>query len=468
MADSKSPLILLVEDDESTRIPISLFLQDEGFEVIEAESAEEGLELARSKHPNAIISDIKFKGISGIEMLRLIRKEGMEMPVILMTAYGTIEDAVKAMQLGAETYLTKPIRTEELAIILERALERASLKRELETLRLELAEHRKVGRLVGRSKVMENVFSLIRQVATSNATVLIYGESGTGKELVAEAIHQLSPRADGPFIKVNCAVFTENLLESELFGHEKGAFTGAVEQRKGRFELADGGSLFLDDIVVISHATQVKLLRFLQEREFERVGGNRTIKVDVRVIASTNEPLQDAVRDGRFRQDLFYRLNVIPITLPPLRERKEDIPLLVAHFIEKHAAELNRPEVRNVDPEVIRALMAYSWPGNVRELENWVQRAIVMCSGDTITTRQMPPIGDESLILQEQTASSGSGISLAGMKFKDIEREAIIQTLKLTGGSTSKAAKMLGISLRKLQYKVREYRQEGFDVPTKK
>ena len=309
--------VLVVEDDETTRTPIAMYLQDEGYEVYEAESAEEGLFLIQEKAPDTVISDIRFKGMNGLDLLSRIKEHSPDLPVILMTAYGTVEDAVHAMRMGAETYLTKPVRIEELKLILEKAYEKLKLRNEITRLKRELAESRSLDRLIGNSPPMRAAFEIISQVADSNATVLIYGESGTGKELVAEALHKLSPRAEGPFQKLNCAVFTSTLLESELFGHERGAFTGAVTQRKGRFELANHGSLLLDDITVLPETIQVKLLRFLQEREFERVGGNTTLKVDVRVIAATNEPLEKVVAEGKFREDLFYRLNVIPINLPP-------------------------------------------------------------------------------------------------------------------------------------------------------
>ncbi len=480
---AKQPLrtVLLVEDDVTTRTPIALFLADEGYKVYEAESAEEGLAIVEANRPSAIISDIRLKAMTGIDLLRRVKAWDPEIPVILMTAHGSIEDAVSAMSLGAETYLTKPVRIDDLANRLDRVFEKVYLQEEVRRLKKELASQRRLGRLVGGAPPMRQVFELIQQVATSNATVLIYGESGTGKELVAEAVHQLSTRSDLPFIKLNCAVFTETLLESELFGHEKGAFTGAYGQRKGRFEQAHRGTLFLDDISVMPETIQIKLLRFLQEREFERVGGNQTIKVDVRVIAATNEPLEKVVESGRFRQDLFYRLNVIPISIPPLRERKADLPLLVVHFIEKHSVELNRPNVKGIAPDALEKLTDYDWPGNVRELENWVQRAVVMCPSDIISRKHMPTLGVFSIPKKPGLTDNpnGAGINgsgdalkdkaenynIVGKALKDIERDSIIATLQQCKGSTAKASRILGISARKIQYKLKEYKDLGYHIP---
>ena len=470
--NNENRTVLVVEDDETTRTPIAMYLQDEGYTVYEAESAEDGLSIIQDKAPDTVISDIRFKGMNGLDLLSRIKDFNPDLPVILMTAYGTVEDAVHAMRIGAETYLTKPVRIEELNLLLDKAFEKLDLHSEISRLKRELAETRSLDRLIGNSPAMRAAFEVISQVADSNATVLIYGESGTGKELVAEALHKLSPRAEGPFQKLNCAVFTSTLLESELFGHERGAFTGAISQRKGRFELAHRGSLLLDDITVLPESIQVKLLRFLQEREFERVGGNTTLKVDVRVIASTNEPLEKIVAEGKFREDLFYRLNVIPINLPPLRDRKDDIPLLAYHFIEKHRKDMGREFVRNIDPRVLDEMIRHDWPGNVRELENWVQRALVMSHDETIAQKFMPPLGQGSL-LRKKTAVPGvtsdtagdDSVSLAGRPLADIERDAIIATLKKADGSTSRAAAMLGISARKIQYKIKQYQNDGVEIP---
>ena len=444
--------VLVVDDEVSARQTIAFFLSDLGFEVLDASCAEEALQYIIEHTPPVVISDIRLEGMSGIELLGKIKKLEPTIQVILITAYGTIKDAVNAMSLGAEHYLTKPINMDELEVIVNRAFEKAQLLEETQYLREQLRATKKFERLIGNHPRMQEIYKIIEQVAPSAANILIYGESGTGKELVGDAIHRMSGRASGPFVKVNCAVFTDTLLESELFGHEKGAFTGAYTRREGRFALADGGTLFLDDINVMPETTQVKILRFLQEREYERVGGNRTIKVDVRVITATNQPLDQEMEAGHFREDLYYRLNVIPISLPPLRERKSDIPLLIGHFIKKYA-ERNEKEVVEIDDEALSLAMGHDWPGNVRELENVIERAVIMTRGKTISPKHLFSLYSDS------SKQFDTGI-VVGRSLKEIEREVILKTLASVDGSTKKCSEMLKISLRKIQYKLREYREE--------
>ena len=387
--------------------------------------------------------------MDGVELLQKLRELDPDTAVIVTTAFGAVDTAVAAMRAGAVDYLTKPINVDELLLVIERALEQSRLRRETHELRTQLAERYRFDNVIGSSPKMQQVFKVVAQVAPSRATVLLSGESGTGKELIAAAVHHRSPRNDGPFVKLHCAALAESLLESELFGHERGAFTGAERRREGRFEQANGGTLFLDEIGDISAATQVKLLRVLQEHEFERVGGNQTIRVDVRVIAATNRDLRAMVADGRFREDLFYRLNVINITLPPLKERTSDIPALAMHFLRRYAEE-NAKKVDRFSDGALARLVGYTWPGNVRELENVVERAVVLADGESIETTHLPP---EVVPASESRAAP----LIPGSSMGDIERYAILTTLEAQGGSTSRAAEVLGISVRKIQYKLQEY-----------
>jgi DNA-binding NtrC family response regulator len=373
--------------------------------------------------------------------------------VILMTAYGTVKNAVKAMKLGAEDYLGKPVDVEELELVVSRALERKSLLAEASVLRQRLEQKYRFDNLVGESPPMLEVLKSVRQVAPSNASVLLLGESGTGKELFAQAIHENSPRQRRPFVKVACAALPETLLESELFGHEKGSFTGAVSARAGRFEIADGGTLFLDEIGDISPTVQVKLLRFLEEHEFERVGGNKTLKVDVRVVAATHRDLEKRIREGTFREDLFYRLNVIELHIPPLRDRGSDIPILAHHFL-KRFAEANGKEVKGFTDEALALLARHSWPGNVRELENAVERAVVLADEPRLGPAHFPTLLARA---GEDPPAAAGGVRIPGSTLAELEREAILRTLESVSGSTSRAAKVLGISPRKIQYKLKEY-----------
>ena len=404
--------------------------------------------------PHIVVTDLKMPGMDGIELVKKIRSAEDPAAIVVMTAFGDVHTAVEAMRTGAADYLTKPLDFSELLVVLDRVLETEHLRREARQLRARVSERTAPNNIVGMSPPMQRVFEIVDQVAPSRATVLITGESGTGKELIANAIHQRSPRAKGPFIKLHCAALAESLLESELFGHERGSFTGAMARKDGRFSLADGGTLFLDEIGEISPAIQVKLLRFLQEHEFERVGGTQTLRVDVRVIAATNRNLPEEVAKGRFREDLFYRLNVVALEMPPLRERPSDIPALAQFFVDKYAKQ-NDKTIDSISPQAIETMLAYSWPGNVRELENAIERAIVLTGGPTIEARALP-----ATVKPTTTPSSIPGApAIPGSTMADLERYAILETMKATGGSTSKAAEMLGISARTIQYRLHQYNE---------
>jgi two-component system NtrC family response regulator/two-component system response regulator HydG len=442
--------ILVVDDEKNTREALSQILTEDGYDVIAASDGYQALDLIGRDLPDLILADLKMPGMNGIELLSRIRVKGYDFPFVLMTAYGTIETAVDALKKGAEDYLTKPINVEALQTQIKKILSRRKMVQEIKDLRDRLRDKYRFENIIGSSPQMQSIFKTVHQIAGSRATVLITGESGTGKELIASAIHQNGDRADKPYIKVSCSALSENLLESEIFGHEKGAFTGAMFSRQGRFEIADTGTLFLDEIGEISLATQVKLLGFLQDREFERVGGNKKFKVDVRLIAATNKDIEKAVADGTFRQDLFYRLNVIMISMPPLREKSSDIPLLVDHFVKKYNEENNK-KIEGVTHNAMAALMAYNWPGNVRELENMVERAVVMCNERTIGRRYFPVVTDAKEIDREEIPP------IPGSTLAEIEKYAIQKTLENVGGNRTRAAEMLGISLRKIQYKLKEY-----------
>ena len=443
-------IILVVDDEKNTREALSRILREDGYDVLAAADGYQALDAISRNLPDLVLADLKMPGMDGIELLARARLKGFDIPFVLMTAYGTVETAVDAMRNGAEDYLTKPVNMEELEIQIKKILSHRKLLQETRELRERLRDKYKFENIVGSSPQMQSIFKTVQQVAPSRATVLITGESGTGKELIALAVHQNGPRADKPYVKVSCSALSENLLESELFGHEKGAFTGAVFTRQGRFEIADGGTLFLDEIGEISHSTQVKLLGFLQDREFERVGGNKRFKVDVRLIAATNKDLEKAVAEGVFRKDLYYRLNVITIKMPPLREKASDIALLIEHFTEKYAKE-NDKQIDGLSPEALAALMAYDWPGNVRELENMIERAAVMCNDKTIGRRFFPTLSDgKERDLTEMPPIPGSSL-------QDIEKYSIQKTLESVGGNRTRAAEILRISLRKIQYKLKEF-----------
>jgi two-component system response regulator HydG len=439
--------ILVADDEPSSRSGLSTLLRQEGFDVTVAEDGYKALARVEETAPDVLLTDLKMPGLDGIELLRKARALYPELIVILMTAFAGVETAVEAMREGAEDYLTKPLQIDELVIVVDRAVERRKLRSETVELRARLRDKLSFDNIIGTSPAMQAVFKTIEQVAPSKASVLITGESGTGKELVAEALHQHSPRASAPFVKLHCSALAESILESELFGHEKGAFTGSVARREGRFKQADGGTLFLDEIGEISPTLQVKLLRFLQERTFERVGGNETLKVDVRVIAATNRDLSVEVGSGRFREDLFYRLNVVNIEMPPLRARPSDLLPLATHFLQKFAKE-NGKAIADFDESAVERIAGYRWPGNVRELENVIERAVVLCDERTIGAKHLPQgVG----IVQRGT------IRIPGSTLEEIERHAILSTLEAVGGRTAQAAQMLDISVRKIQYKLNEY-----------
>jgi two-component system response regulator HydG len=443
--------ILVVDDEQSHRTMLKAVLTKEGYDISEADDGVSALKAVESESFDLILMDIRMTDMDGIEALGQIKKMSPSIPVIMMTAYASIKTAVEALKSGAYDYLTKPLDIDELRILIKKALEHYRLQEENVFLKERLADRFDFSKIIGKSRRMKELFENLSLIAPSDATILIYGESGTGKELVANAIHQNSPRAQKPFIKVSCAALPETLLESELFGHERGAFTGALARKAGRFQLADGGTLFLDEVNVMSSTTQVKLLRVLQEREFEPLGSTKTVHVDIRLIAATNKELEGEVKEGRFREDLFYRLNVVPIHLPPLRERKEDIPLLAEHFFRLYQ-EKNKKSVKGFLPKTIDTLMRYDWPGNIRELENVIERAILLCRNEYISPKDLPPP------LQSEEVGEQPIISIPpGMTLEQVEKEAILQTLEETGGNRTQTAQILGISRKTLQNKLKEY-----------
>jgi len=441
--------VLIVDDEANARNALAEILREERYSVETAADGFKALGKLEDFSADLVLTDLKMPGMDGIEFMGKVRAIDSDVGVIVMTAFGAVDTAVAAMRAGASDYLTKPLNTEELLLVIERELERRKLRRETKDLRERLNERYRFENIIGSSPEMQQVFKTIAQVAQSRATVLITGESGTGKELVAAAIHHRSPRSTGPFVKLHCAALAENLLESELFGHERGAFTGADRRREGRFEQANSGTLFLDEISEISQATQVKLLRVLQEREFERVGGNQTVQVDVRLIAATNRDLKQMVNEGKFREDLYYRLNVVNLRMPALRERASDIPLISMHFLHKYADE-NGKTIERFSDAALERIAGYGWPGNVRELENVIERATVLCDGAAIEVDHLPQ--DVSPAPREHV-----GPQIPGWAMSDIERYAILKTLEANGGSTTRAAEVLGISVRKIQYKLQEF-----------
>ncbi|HHT9113624.1 MAG TPA: sigma-54-dependent transcriptional regulator [Candidatus Wunengus sp. YC65] len=444
------PKLLLVDDDKNALDGLVKILTHDGYPVSGVLSGYEALSLLSKKNFDIIVTDMKLPGIGGLSLIHEIRKKEESVAIVVVTAYSSVKTAVEAIKCGADDYLTKPINIEELKLVLEKIWERQQLIAQNRMLKEKLKDKYKSSGLVGNTPQMKQIFHMIADVAPSTASILILGETGTGKELVANALHCQSDRACMPFVALHCAALSEGVLESELFGHEKGAFTGAVQARKGRFEMADGGTLFLDEVGEMSLKVQVKLLRVLEKGEFERVGGEKTLKVDVRLITATNRNLEKEVSEGRFREDLFYRLNVITIHLPPLRERKDDIPILSNFFVIKYTKKYKK-EIKGFAPEAMEALCAYHWPGNVRELENVVERAIVLCKKNTISVEHLPrnvvPGKDDMSVIKIPV-----GISL-----KEAEKEIIQKTLQMTHGSKKEASKILGISNRKIEYKVKEW-----------
>jgi two-component system NtrC family response regulator len=450
------PRILVVDDHEDIRNILSDRLKMYGYEVLTASDGQEALEKVDEATPELVLLDIRLPILDGMEVLDRIKLEHPETLVIMITAFGTVQLAVEAMRKGAYDFIEKPFDPPDIIKIkVEKALERQALVRENEYLRSELKGE--YGELIGKSQKTIEVLRMIEKVAPSDSTVLITGESGTGKELVARAIYGNSPRSSGSFVVVNCSAIQPTLLESEIFGHEKGAFTGAIARKPGKMELADGGILFLDEIGDMANELQAKLLRAIQEKEFERVGGTAPIKVDVRFIAATNRDLQKAIQEGNFREDLFYRLNVVNIDLPPLRENREDIPLLVEHFLQKQSAALKRRGIQITD-RAMEILLNYRWPGNVRELQNCIERAILLADSDLIGTEYLPQ--EVRAGVTPETVQTEAPVK-PGVPLKDMEKAHILKTLEEVGGKRTEAAKRLGISLRKLQYKLKEYMDEG-------
>jgi two-component system NtrC family response regulator len=446
--------ILIAEDEKTQRELLEGFLKKEGYFVTAVTNGREALQKLTGEFFDVVFLDFKMPELDGFQTLREIRRLYPDLPVVMMTAYGTVETAVASMKEGAVDYLMKPIDLDELLILLQKVVERSVLIQENRALKAQLQERYAFEHIVYGSPKMEEVMGLVARVAPSQVTVLIRGESGTGKELVANAIHYASPRSGKSLVKVSCAAIPETLLESELFGHEKGAFTGAVQRRVGRFEEADGGTIFLDEIGELSPGIQVKLLRILQEKEFQRLGSNLSVKTDVRVIAATHRNLEEAIKKGAFREDLYYRLNVIAIHLPPLRERKEDLPLLIDHFLKKYSAKNQKP-VSDISKEARALLFRYSYPGNVRELENLIERAVVLCRGDVISTQDLPyHLREEK---SERSWESRKEKNLPE-SLEEIEREMIWKALHEHQGVQTKTADSLGISERVLRYKIKKYR----------
>ncbi len=447
--------VLIVDDEKNYLVVLEALLGPEGYEIVTADNAQDAIRFIRNSDLDLMVTDMKMPGMSGMELLEQSKKIKPELPVIMMTAFGTIEMAVEAMKKPAYDYITKPFQNEELKLTIKKALENYRLVKENRLLSEALSERYKYGNIIGKSKPMLEIYQLIGKVAQSSASVLITGPSGTGKELIANAIHYNSPRKDRPFISVNCGALTETLLESELFGHEKGAFTGAMSMKKGRFELADGGTLFLDEVSEMSPRLQVKLLRVLQEMEFERVGGTKTIQVDVRIISASNRKMKETVQEGLFREDLFYRLNVINIEVPPLRKRTEDIRLLVNHFVGKHKKDEKQRKIE-LSPEAWKRLYVYSWPGNIRELENIIERAVVLNSDGLIRPEDLP----DELSGKQEELDVDRFIPLntpLPETLEDIEEKLIKRALEQCNHVQSRAAEMLGISRHVMNYKMNKY-----------
>ncbi len=454
--------ILVIEDDSTMREGMCYSLLKEGHHVESAEDGVKGISLGKKKLFDLVITDYRLKSMNGIEVMEEIKKINPETDVVLITAYGTMELAVEAINKGASDCISKPLSLEDFRTRIKNVLQNRAIREENQRLgeenlylRKEVAQQYNFGEIIGHSKAMSRVFQQIRKIAPTDSSVLITGESGTGKELVAHSIHNLSPRKDNPFIKVNCGVLVDSLLESELFGHEKGAFTNAIKRKRGKFELADTGSIFLDEIGDISENMQVKLLRVLQEKEIDRVGAEQTKKVDVRIIAATNQNLGELAQKGKFREDLYYRLNVIPIHLPPLRGRKKDIPLLAHHFLEKKGAEMQKP-ISMISQKALEALEKYNWPGNIRELQNLIERALVLCDEDEIHLHDFPVLLENEGQNKLNVSNANEDLPLT-IVLEDIELQLIKRAMEKAGGVKTKAAELLGIKTSALYYKLDKY-----------
>ena len=443
------PTILIIEDEAKMRRLLELNLGEDGFKTLSAPDAETGLKLLASEQIDLVLTDLKLPGRSGLELLQAAKRQNAALPVVVMTAFGSVETAVDAMKAGATDYVLKPFSLAEMRMVVRKELDVFRLREENRSLREALGEKYSHPNIVARSAKMQQVLAIVERVAPTNSTVLLGGESGVGKDLVAHVIHEKSRRASGPFVKINSTAIPENLLESELFGYEKGAFTGATSSKPGKFELADKGTLFLDEIGDVPPVTQVKLLRVLQEREFERLGGTRTVKVDVRLVAATNRDLRAALEDGTFREDLYYRLNVVPIDIPPLREHKEDIPDLANLFLKKFCGDAGR-EVTVISPEAANLLMSHHWPGNVRELQNIIERACAMAK----TNKIEPADIHLDSAPRNKTAAPGDGFLPPGMTLDQWEDDMIREALKRAGGNKSQAARLLGLSRNALRYRL--------------
>jgi DNA-binding NtrC family response regulator len=442
------PAILIVEDEAKMRRLLELNLGDDGFTTFSAEDAETGLKLLRENSIDLILTDLKLPGMNGLEFLQTVKRQNAALPVVVMTAFGSVETAVDAMKAGASDYVLKPFSLTEMRIVIHKELDVRNLREENRSLREALGKRYSHPNIVARSPKMQEVLATVERVAPTNSTVLLGGESGVGKDLIARAIHEKSRRSSGPFLKINSTAIPENLLESELFGFEKGAFTGAVASKPGKFELADKGTLFLDEIGDVPPVTQVKLLRVLQEREFERLGGTRTVKVDVRLIAATNKDLRQALEQGTFREDLYYRLNVVPVDIAPLRERREDIPDLVNLFISRFTGESRKP-VEGITPEAMQILVNYHWPGNVRELQNIVERACALAKGNVLN-----PSDIHLDVRPAKSTNSPGGFLPDGITLEQWEDEMVQEALRRANGNKSQAARLLGLSRNALRYRL--------------
>ena len=447
--------ILVIDDEAAQRDVLTGYLKKKGYQIFAASSGKEGIEITKNEPVDIILSDFKMPDLNGIEVLEQVKKMNPEISFVIVTAYGTVENAVKAMRLGAFDYISKPVDLDELDLMIERIIEHRNLKSENQLLKTQLQEKYKISSVVSQSQKMEEVVNVAARVAESKATVLITGENGTGKEVLAKAIHYMSSRKEKPFIAVNVPALTETLLESELFGHDKGAFTGADKMKKGRFEIANGGTLFLDEVGDIPQSIQVKLLRVLQEHQFERVGGTEKIEVDVRIIAATNKELEKKIKDSTFREDLYYRLNVVSIKIPPLRERKEDILPMIESFIEKYCKENNKEKLE-VSKEVVDTLMKYNYPGNVRELENIIERAVVLTRAHSkVITLNDIPMNIKGFKEEKSIGSLDEGTLTE--QVEALEKQLIFDALQQSGGNQTKAGKLLGLTERNLRYKLKKY-----------